>query len=379
MTAEDAVIALLSDANPVGPSGPRSLDERAEADRVLRRVFSSPAAGPHIRGWRRVLGGSGIALAAAVAGVVAAIAIVALGHGHPGGGQATSESGARGGRSALAGSFAVFRRRRRAADVLPSARRFTANNGVLDVEQQYHVDPALSRLVIATPTLKIWLVPGHGYLAEVEVSYRQDRISQVTAGVTSQVQAERLGMARFDRAQLVAVLPQGSSPVKVTLRDGSVTFVRANLNGAILQTFRQPVRSIAYNGPTGAHQGVGVGLATTTAQRAHDHSARDGRDNVHRRCASCRTSRERANCDRAPEQRHVLHDRNLEPCAITAKAVWRRQSRAQVRILLRVRRLQQPQDTGLMGSSRGTWPQHDERRVEHPASLWVGCDAVRDM
>ena len=49
MTAEDAVITLLCDANPVASIAPRTLDERAEADRVLRRVLSSAAPESRIR------------------------------------------------------------------------------------------------------------------------------------------------------------------------------------------------------------------------------------------------------------------------------------------------------------------------------------------
>lgn len=78
---KDPVIASLSDANPVPPTALPAAEERAEADRVLRRVMSAPPAAGRFGSPRvRVLGDL-LALAAAV-GVVAVVAAAFLVIGH---------------------------------------------------------------------------------------------------------------------------------------------------------------------------------------------------------------------------------------------------------------------------------------------------------
>jgi hypothetical protein len=65
-------------------------------------------------------------------------------------------------------AFAIFRRPRTAADRIPSHSNFG------NVQHQFGVNPDLSRLALSTPAvhgapaIKIWLVPGTGFVCEVE-------------------------------------------------------------------------------------------------------------------------------------------------------------------------------------------------------------------
>lgn len=50
---------------------------------------------------------------------------------------------------------------------------------------------------------------------------------------------------------LGAVLPEHTSPVHVSFKDGSSTELHANANGVITHKFTKPARLVSYTGPTG--------------------------------------------------------------------------------------------------------------------------------
>jgi hypothetical protein len=140
----------------------------------------------------------------------------------------------------LRASFAALRRPRTQADALPNdaAMRHMLGTGP---PSRFGLQLNLSRRVIATQTETIWLVPG---LQDVCTIERIGRNQQATSGgmaCTSPAAIEQYGSIGYGDRSVTAVLPDRSSDLIVTLKDGSSVRLAPNRDGAIARTFNQPV------------------------------------------------------------------------------------------------------------------------------------------
>lgn len=221
--------------------------DRAARDAGRRRQIRLPAA--------RLPSLSGVAtiLAVGCTVAVAGFAIIALGHGRhsvptTGTKPGSSESGRR--RSGdLRAWFAVLRRPPTAADRLPT--QIAAS-----MAQQPHARGWIfrsSRRVISTHDLQVWMVLARGELCEVDVQSgpRVPTRTGFGAGCIGIAGAETYGLVSAGKT-FQALLPDGTSKVKITFDDGSSTLLTPNADGVILYTPKRLMREYSFRSPTGA-------------------------------------------------------------------------------------------------------------------------------
>ncbi len=198
------------------------------------------------------LGGAATLVAVGCALAVAAFAIVALGHRHPSPTTtpqpALSPPAQRNPRD-LRDWFAALRRPSRPADRLPPQ----VSAELARPHLPSGLDRQASRRVISTRNLQVWLVPARRQLCDVEVNSgpRVPADTGFGAGCIGIAGAEKYGLVSSGET-FQAVLPDGTSKVKVTFKDGSSILLTPNANGVILYTPKQLMREYSFTSPTGA-------------------------------------------------------------------------------------------------------------------------------
>jgi hypothetical protein len=221
--------------------------ERAARDAGRRRRIRLPAARlPSLGGVTTV-----VAVGCAVA--VAGFAIIALGHGRHALPTPSTKPGSSQPARRLSGDlrawFAALRRPPTAADRLPT-------QIALSMAHQSHLRGLISgssRRVISTHDLQVWVVLIRRQLCEVEVQSgpRVPTRSGFGAGCIGIAGAETYGLVSAGRS-FEALLPDGTSKVRITLRDGSSTLLTPNADGVILYRPKHLMSGYSFTGPTGA-------------------------------------------------------------------------------------------------------------------------------
>lgn len=185
---------------------------------------------------------------------VAGFAIVALGHRGPSSPTATGKHGAstpaRHAAGDLQASFAALRRPRMAADRLPSQVRYSIAHRPLVSGMK----TGLSRRVIATRDMEMWLVPARRELCDVVINHGPGGPTNSGYGIgcISTAGAKKYGLVAFGKTMVSGVLPDDSSDIKVTFKDGSSALLAPDANGAIVYKTKRSIRDISYTSPAGA-------------------------------------------------------------------------------------------------------------------------------
>ena len=111
-----------------------------------------------------------------------------------------------------------------------------------------------SRRVISTRDLQVWLVLSRRALCDVEVQSGPHIPARngFGAGCIGIADAEKFGLVSVGKTFFEALLPDGTSKVKITFKDGSSTLLTPNSNGVILYTPKQVMRHYSFTSPTGA-------------------------------------------------------------------------------------------------------------------------------
>jgi hypothetical protein len=109
-----------------------------------------------------------------------------------------------------------------------------------------------SRRVISTHDLQVWVVLARRELCDVEVQSgpRVPARSGFGEGCIGFTGAETYGLISAGRT-FQALLPDGTSKVKITFNDGSSTLLAPNADGVILYTPKQLMREYSFTSPTG--------------------------------------------------------------------------------------------------------------------------------
>jgi hypothetical protein len=157
--------------------------------------------------------------------------------------------------AALTAEFVSLRAARTANDALPS--------DVVSALAYQHIggiDVSESRLLLTTATHDAWLVPGP---QETCVVLRRDLAGPSATGVISSACSpdsvvELSGIVTVSGATVVGVLPDGSGPVTVTLRDGSTVQLTANDRGGFARDLVQPPSKLSYASANGASHEISV-------------------------------------------------------------------------------------------------------------------------
>jgi hypothetical protein len=220
---------------------PRVLIELgAELDRAAR----SPAAR---RLPTRPPGALSAALAIGIAVVVAAVAVIGLGHRQrpaptvTPAGHAPSRS--------LEASFAALRRPRTAVDPIPTHYRLSPEPHPIAAGLRF----ADSRRVVSTAHEQLWLVPARHDLCTVEIDSgpRIPRNTGFGMGCITTAAAERVGLVQWSSHTLIAILPDGTGPVRLTFRRGGAITVVPDNDGVIEFHSRRVLRRYAFTTPEG--------------------------------------------------------------------------------------------------------------------------------
>jgi hypothetical protein len=240
--SDTRTIARIADANPVPDHVVQTPEERADAERLLRELVATPVQGSrkHFHRWDPLLRHRGTLAMFASACVTIAVVVLALSVGRQ-----RPVAGASGIAPSPAAAFPVLRRPRRPTDALTTETRRAILLG------QLHMFANRSRLVVKTPVLALWLVPARGELCLVEVHGRIDGPNWESTGCTDIATAERRGLTALTDTSFTAILPRGTSPIEVTLSNGSSRRLLANADGGLAAQLDRRVRSITYTGPTG--------------------------------------------------------------------------------------------------------------------------------
>lgn len=155
-------------------------------------------------------------------------------------------------------AFAAFRRPRAASDAL---------TGLLPLgPNRLGVDASQSRLVFASPVVRLWLLPASGPYARVCLVQAQTLGSggtgatschanpwlPFTASPVRIVTASRAAPRRHEPSRLslgrtvFVVLTVHETGVRFTLTTGATTWLRPNANGAVVHTFRSAIQSVHF-------------------------------------------------------------------------------------------------------------------------------------
>ena len=155
-------------------------------------------------------------------------------------------------------AFAAFRRPRAASDAL---------TGLLPLgPNRLGVDASQSRLVFASPVVRLWLLPASGPYARVCLVQAQTLGSGGTGAMACHanprlpftaaplriVTASRAAPRRHEPSRLslgrtvFVVLTVHETGVRFTLTTGATTWLRPNANGAVVHTFRSAIQSVHF-------------------------------------------------------------------------------------------------------------------------------------
>jgi hypothetical protein len=157
--------------------------------------------------------------------------------------------------AALSAEFVSLRTARTTSDNLPS--------DVVSALAHEHIrgiDVSTSRLLLTTATHTAWLVPGP---QETCVILRRGLRGPSATGVISSACSpdsvvEQSGIVSVSGTTIVGVLPDGTGPVTVTLRDGSTLQLTANDRGGFARDLAQPPSKLSYTGANGAAHEISV-------------------------------------------------------------------------------------------------------------------------
>jgi len=222
------------------------LDRAArEAGRHRRRRVRGP--------WVPSLSGVVTLLAGVCALAVAGFAIIAVDHRRP----PTTATGrgspqvAHRAPSDLRAWFAALRRPPTALDRLPSQ----VVDSIAGHPLGLGLNARSSRRVISTHDLQVWLVLSRRGLCEVDVQSGPDipARSGFGAGCINIAGADKYGLVSTGKT-FQTLLPDATSKVKITFKDGSSTLLTPNRNGVILYTPRKIMRRYSFTSPTGAKE-----------------------------------------------------------------------------------------------------------------------------
>ena len=211
-----------------------------------------------------------VVFAASVALAVGAVALVLRGESHsasppvvPGQSHRPTPpvtGSVAGGRAVIDQAFAAFRRSRAASDVLSPSELLLLRIPV----HQLRLDVRESRLVFASPTLSLWLLPGSRpgprlCLLQTEtvgrggggsISCHTNPRLPFTGGLFGVGIGVRAKPGRRPpprrpplSATVIAVVPESITAVRVKLVNGASDLLRPNANGAVVHAFPALVRS----------------------------------------------------------------------------------------------------------------------------------------
>ena len=196
------------------------------------------------------LSGVGALLAVGCALAVAAVAIVALGHGRPSSTTGAVAPPAHRNPDHLRAWFAALRRPPRPADRLPSqvSAELTQHPLVAGMALRS------SRRVISTRDLQVWLVLERRGLCDVDVNSGPRVPARIGfgAGCIGIAGAEKYGLLSAGRKMFQAILPDGTSNVTITFIDGSSTVLAPNADGVILYNTTHRIGRFSFTSPAGA-------------------------------------------------------------------------------------------------------------------------------
>lgn len=161
--------------------------------------------------------------------------------------------------AALRADFVSLRTARSMSDALPSdivAALAHERIGGIDVSQ--------SRLLLNSQTNPVWLVPGPKETCLVLRRSLSGPIARtaIPSACSPNSVVEQSGIVSISGSMIAAVLPDGSSPVTITLRDGSRVQLTPNSDGAIAQNLAQPPSRLSYAGPDGTPHTIAVPTPT---------------------------------------------------------------------------------------------------------------------
>lgn len=250
MKADDTLLTRIAEADPARHSGPSDFERLALADRVRQRVRQ---AGQRPSPRRSRPGIASIVTVAGSALIILAVGALILGGHHRAPSPTATWPSDPQIRHGATGTFAALARPRSRRDRLPALldQRIT-----LRPDHLPELDSGRSALVIATSTRREWLVPAaKQQLCVVQLNLtRGRRLGDGSFGEAciGRPYADLHGMAVGESTTTFdAVLPEHTSPVKVTFTDRSSIQLHANANGVISRRFSKPAQSISYTGPTG--------------------------------------------------------------------------------------------------------------------------------
>lgn len=187
------------------------------------------------------------ALAVAAAVAVAAIAVISLGRGRR---AASVAPGGHAHRQSLRSSFAALLRPRTAGDRIPLRYRVNSPPGH---PVAGGLEFARSRRVVSTAHEQLWLVPASRELCTVEINSgpRLPRNTGLSMGCITIAGAKRYGLEMWSTETFTAILPDGTSPVRLTFRHGGTVTLVPDSDGVVSYHSRRTLRSVAFTAPNG--------------------------------------------------------------------------------------------------------------------------------
>jgi len=161
--------------------------------------------------------------------------------------------------AALRADFVSLRTARSMSDALPSdvvAALARERIGGLDVSQ--------SRLLLDSQTNPVWLVPGPKETCLVLRRSFSGPIARtaIPSACSPNSVVEQSGIVSISGSMIAAVLPDGSGPVTITLRDGSHMRLTPNRDGAIAQHVAQSPSRLSYASADGTPRTITVPTPT---------------------------------------------------------------------------------------------------------------------
>jgi hypothetical protein len=107
--------------------------------------------------------------------------------------------------------------------------------------------------------MNIWLVPGE---RQICIVVRNNQSTSGGMGCTTPAAPRQIGLAEISASTVAAVLPDGSSAVDVTWKDGSSVQLTPNQDGAVALSTNQPLSALTYTGPDRATHRLAVASVT---------------------------------------------------------------------------------------------------------------------
>lgn len=108
-------------------------------------------------------------------------------------------------------------------------------------------------MLLESQGVAVWLVPGPRETCLALRRMLSGSIARTAIPIACSPNSvvEQSGIVSISADIIAAVLPDGSGPVTVTLRDGSSLQLRPNSDGAIAANLAQPPSRLSYTGPDG--------------------------------------------------------------------------------------------------------------------------------